>query len=305
MNKELRDRIISNAKDLINAEVLPRNITKSQLTVFAEFCGEKNLSPFSKECYALMLNGKLTAITGIDGYRKIAGLTGVHAGTDEAIFNYSSDKSFRRISDFKVVEKPVSCLVNVYKVVAGQVVKFSHEARYIEFAKTSGQWPNMPFQMIAKIAEAFALKKAFPSETSGLSIEEEIEAMKGENNESLIEEQSQIINSKPEAVEVELEDWEEETISALKSARNLNSLIDVAQHQKAKINNDPEFKNVRKVFLELQKQYYFDWKAKLHTMKTPAAIEAFWQTTPLLHIDYYEKIKNQHLDLIIKKMDLI
>jgi hypothetical protein len=70
---------------------------------------------------------------------------------------------------------PITCTITVYRVVAGVRCPFTHTAVFSEFAGT-GKWQTMPFQMIAKVAEAFALKKGFGDELSGLHIEEEMAA---------------------------------------------------------------------------------------------------------------------------------
>jgi hypothetical protein len=52
-------------------------------------------------------------------------------------------------------------------------VSFTHTAVFSEFSSGKQKWQTMPFQMIAKVAEAFALRKGFADRLSGLDIPEE------------------------------------------------------------------------------------------------------------------------------------
>jgi hypothetical protein len=56
-------------------------------------------------------------------------------------------------------------------------VGFTHTAVFSEFNGGKQKWLTMPFQMIAKVAEAFAIRKGFSDEVSGLSIDEEVVAI--------------------------------------------------------------------------------------------------------------------------------
>jgi phage recombination protein Bet len=173
-NGELDDNAIST---LITAGVLPRGTPTAQATVFAHICKEKGLSPFSKEIYLLNYGTTYTPIVGINGFRKIAARTGFLAGIDDAKFDLKSDGSFRFPSDYKLGEKPQSATVTVWKMVGNQKVSFTHTAVFVEFDTKQQKWVSMPFQMIAKVAESFAIRKGFAAETSGLSSDEEIGAL--------------------------------------------------------------------------------------------------------------------------------
>ena len=117
---------------------------------------------------------KYSIIVGIDGYRSLAARTGLHAGTDDAKFDVMPDGSFKTAAELIAAgKKPISASVTVYKEMkAGTRAAFSHTAVLSEF-QGQQKWQSMPFQMLAKVAEAFALRKAFPDELAGLSITEE------------------------------------------------------------------------------------------------------------------------------------
>lgn len=156
-------------KTLEQASIIPSRTPASQVSVFAQVCKEKGISPFSKHIYLLRYGNKYQAIMGIDGFRFIAERTGLHAGTDEVTFDNGMTLD-ECIGKSKSQPRSASC--TVYKIVAGVRVAYTHSVKWSEFAG-SGNWKKMPFQMLAKVAEAFALKKAFPGALSGVHVEEE------------------------------------------------------------------------------------------------------------------------------------
>ena len=161
---------------LATAGVIPANTPAAQVKLFAKTCAEHNLSPFKKEIYLVGYGGKYATIVGIDGFRAKARRTGEHAGTDDAKFDLQADGNYLTAAQLKAAGKtPTTCTVTVYRVVAGIRCPFTHTVVFSEFAGT-GKWQTMQFQMIAKVAEAFSLKKAFGDELSGLRIEEEMAA---------------------------------------------------------------------------------------------------------------------------------
>lgn len=183
MSNEVQARTLTN-EDLATLEkagVIPPNSDPAQVGVFSRVCKEKSLSPFSKQIHLTRYNTKdgpkYTIIVGIDGYRSIASRTGLHAGTDDAKFDLLPDGSFKTAAQLATERRlPVSATVTAWKVVANQRVSFTHTAVFAEFSTGQQKWQSMPIQMIAKCAEAFALKKGWPDELSGLHVEEEIGA---------------------------------------------------------------------------------------------------------------------------------
>lgn len=163
-------------KILAQAGVIPANTPAAQVKLFAITAQQHGLSPFKKEIYLVAYGGKYAAIVGIDGFRVKAQRTGQYAGVDDAQFNRQSNGTYQTAADLKAAGKtPLTCTITVYRVISGQRCPFTHTAVFSEFAGT-GKWQTMPFQMIQKVAEAFALKKAFGDELSGLHIDEEMAA---------------------------------------------------------------------------------------------------------------------------------
>lgn len=186
---------------LEQAGIIPQSTPASQVEVFAKVCAEHELSPFSKEIYLVGYKGKYSVITGINGFRKIAGRTGTHAGTDQAKFDLQPNGQYKTVASYSKGQLPTSCSITVYKIVQGVRCPFEHTAKFSEFSSGRQKWASMPFQMIAKVAEAFALRKAFGGELSGLSISEEgaaladdtIEIKYSENQPPTLEQLQQMV----------------------------------------------------------------------------------------------------------------
>jgi phage recombination protein Bet len=161
---------------LTQAGIIPAGTPPAQVSVFAETCRQHSLSPFKKEIYLVGYAGKYSTIIGIDGLRVKAARTGQLAGCDAPRFNESADGSYMAAADLKGA-MPATCTVTVYRIVSGHRVPFTATVSFNEFCPIkplpSSKWITMPLQMIAKVAEAFALRKGFADEVSGLGIEEE------------------------------------------------------------------------------------------------------------------------------------
>jgi len=111
---------------------------------------------------------KMTIQVGIDGMRLVAERTGKYAGSDDAVFD-AEDQTH-----------PNKATVTVKKIMKGEVIETTASARWTEYAQTTrdgklmGLWSKMPYLMLAKCAEALALRKAFPNELSGIYTTEEM-----------------------------------------------------------------------------------------------------------------------------------
>lgn len=198
-------------RNLEQAGIIPANTPKPQIAIFAQVCKERGLSAFSKEIHLVGYGGKYSIIVGINGFRKIAAESGQLAGIDDAIFNLQKDGSFSTAAELKAAGKtPIAATVTVWRIVAGTRVPFTHTAVYGEFAQSGGKWQTMPFQMIGKVAEAFALRKGFSDRLAGLSMPEEeaaytgvtIEAVKRSPEQKLPPEMQETVLKVKEAVEL-------------------------------------------------------------------------------------------------------
>ena len=169
---------------LAQAGIIPANTPPAIVQVFAQSCKEHGLSPFKKEIYLVSYGGKYSNIVGIDGFRAKAARTGQFAGSDDIKFDLQPNGQFFTAAQLKAAGKlPTTATATVYRMIAGVRCPFTHTAVFAEFygnAPSYSKAQTMPFQMISKVAEGFAIKKGFAEETAGLHLEEEQAAFTGE-----------------------------------------------------------------------------------------------------------------------------
>jgi phage recombination protein Bet len=152
--------------DLIRRTVAA-GATADELELFFHQARRAGLDPLAKQIYFVKRQGKGVVQVGIDGLRLIADRTGQYAGSDDAEFAAPNERGF-----------PSAAKVTVYKMVQGQRCPFGATARWEEYFPGDAQgfqWKRMPHAMLAKCAEALALRKAFPADMSGLYVHEEME----------------------------------------------------------------------------------------------------------------------------------
>jgi phage recombination protein Bet len=150
------------------------------------------LDPLARQIFPVyrFSDGKnvMTIQVSIDGMRVIAARTGLYAGQDAPVFHYWSkgpDGKAQLTTEepFNEEESPCPAIatVTVYRLVPGTGLRFPYtaSARWEEYAqlrngKPLNLWASHPHVMLAKCAEAQALRKAFPQDLSGLYAEEEM-----------------------------------------------------------------------------------------------------------------------------------
>jgi phage recombination protein Bet len=136
--------------------VLAPDLSDDELKLFAMVAARSGLDPFAKQVYAVKRGGRVTFQTGIDGYRAIAERTGQYDGQDEP--EYGPECGCGR----EPKGHPQFATVKVYRKDMGRPIAAT--AYFDEYyAGDPGPMPKkMPRVMIAKVAEALALRKAFP-----------------------------------------------------------------------------------------------------------------------------------------------
>lgn len=150
---------------LIKSQIA-KDCNNNELELFLYQCKQTGLNPLTRQIYAIKRAGRMTIQTSIDGFRVIAERSGNYAGQDEPIWE-DDEKGF-----------PIKCTVKVYKFTP------NFEQRYcagVGVAHFKEYYPSpmnlqktMPHAMIAKVAEALALRKAFPQDLSGLYTSDEM-----------------------------------------------------------------------------------------------------------------------------------
>lgn len=165
----LRSAILADAND-------------KELQLFEYVCRKTGLDPFTRQIYGRIEVDKktghrrLVTITSIDGFRLIAHRTGDYEG-QLGPFWCGKDGAWREA--WVANEPPLAARVGVFR--RGFREPLFAVARFASYAQTyadgnlKGQWRTMPEVMIAKCAEALALRKAFPNELGSIYGEEEMQ----------------------------------------------------------------------------------------------------------------------------------
>jgi len=151
------------------------NAPNADLAVFMHRCQATGLDPFSNQITMIKRGGKWTIQTEIDGYRVIAHRAARRDGVELSYGpTYWYDAAGGKRDVWTGDGPPVAASVTVYK----DGKPFPGVARFTSFAAYKDgqlvrQWATMPDHMIAKCAEAQALRKAFPQDLDGIHTADE------------------------------------------------------------------------------------------------------------------------------------
>lgn len=146
-----------------------KDTSDNEFSLFCEVAQRTGLNPFARQIYAVKRQGQMTIQTGIDGYRLIAQRTGEYAGQRGPQW---CGPDGQWVDVWLAKENPAAARVGVLR--HGFIEPVWGVARWSSYSQESSPtWKSMPDVMIAKCAEALALRKAFPQELSGLYTEVE------------------------------------------------------------------------------------------------------------------------------------
>ena len=163
---------------LIRTQLFPA-LTDDEFRLLEQTCRRTGIDVFSRQVFAVHRKEKKTGIYkmsiqfSIDGYRSLADRTGQYMGSKG--FWCGKDGVWK---DVWLDGLPSAAKVVVYK--GSSTIGFEGVARFEAYAQKDyggnlqPMWKKMPDVMIAKCAEALALRKAFPSQLSGFYTEDEM-----------------------------------------------------------------------------------------------------------------------------------
>ena len=145
--------------------------SQGDLAVFFHQAQRSGLDPFKREIYMITRKGKPTIQTGIDGFYKIADRvsrkTGGTWGISETLW-CGQDGQWADV--WLQAGPPAAAKVTLERNGA----RFTVVALTSEYMAQGPMWQKMPARMIAKCAEALAIRKAFPEDLSGLYTADEM-----------------------------------------------------------------------------------------------------------------------------------
>lgn len=146
-----------------------------EFRMLLEVAAARRLNPFLKQIHFVKRKSKddngnwretWTSQVSIDGLRAIAQRTGLYDGQDEPEYELNKDGLI------------VAARVKVYRKDWSRpsvgVARWDEYVQTNRDGKPTKFWENMPHVMIAKCAEALALRKAFPEDMSGLVTDDEM-----------------------------------------------------------------------------------------------------------------------------------
>jgi phage recombination protein Bet len=192
--------------DLIRRTVAA-DTNADELELFIHTAKHLRLDPLRRQIYAFVFSKdkpdkrRMSIIVAIDGFRAIADRTGCYR-PDEEEPTFEIDPAAVNAETNPI--GLVKATVRVWKHAHGAWHKVTASAYWDEYAPikdewawdqeagkkrptgrktldTSGNWPKMPRLMLAKVAEALALRKAWPDDFSNVYAAEEVDRSRAQD----------------------------------------------------------------------------------------------------------------------------
>lgn len=149
---------------------IAKGATDSEMGLFVQVCQRLRLDPFARQIYLVKRPGQAASIqVSIDGFRVVAERSGQYEGQTKPEW-CAEDGVWRDV--WLSGKAPAAARVGIYRT--GFREPLVRVARTEAYRQRGPFWDKMADHMIAKVAEALALRAAFPHDLGGVYTTDEM-----------------------------------------------------------------------------------------------------------------------------------
>lgn len=164
------------------------DITPSEAVNFMMWCSHNKLDPFNNEAYLVKFgNQAAQQLVGKGAFMRRAEEDKNYEGFKAGVILLRDGQIVEQEGSFKL---PKDTLIGGWCEVYVKDKKYPVKAMVSleEYNKGQSTWKSMPLTMIRKVAIVQALREAFPTQLSGMYVEDEMQPTKQESAQATIDE---------------------------------------------------------------------------------------------------------------------